>query len=231
MICGVTKREAGGEDRSLEAFQDLRVKLVVREARAAGFVTRAVPDGDTEYLDIFARDSAAADAGGEARAFAKLANRLRSCGLGHLTYEVDSDDEQEDLLAELSAEAAPPEWSIPVRGDGFARELDEEERSEIEALRAGTETGAGPAPSGAPVSGVEGAADADGGRARIFVGVPDAGSLGDAPRVAPLLTVFRVGYPMELDEEDADGRRVARIEDEGDLAAWAGRNFGDWDIR
>lgn len=134
MICGVTRREIGGEDRSLEAYQDFRLKLIVREARGAGFVTRTLPDGDTEYLDIFAREATTAADGGEARAFARLANRLRSCGLGHLTYEVDSEDEQEDLLAELSAEVAPLEWTIPVRGDGFARELSEAERREVGAL-------------------------------------------------------------------------------------------------
>lgn len=142
MICGLAKREVGGEDRSLGAFQDFRLKLIVREAREAGFATRTVPDGDTEYLEIYAREAAAEAAGGEARAFAKLANRLRSCGLGNLSYEVDSEDEQEDVLAEIEAEVAPPEWSIPVRGDGFARELSAGDRREIDALRASSGKGA-----------------------------------------------------------------------------------------
>lgn len=139
MICGYAKREVGGVDPSLETFGDFRLKLIGGEARATGFVARQVPDGDTETLEVYAGEGIRG-AGEEAPAFARLSVRLRSCGLGTLSYEADSEDERAALGAELESWASAGN-AVELRGEGFARELSEEERREIWALRASAAKG------------------------------------------------------------------------------------------
>lgn len=139
MICGYAKRDVGGEDAALEAFGDLRMKLMEREARARGFVPRRVCDRDAETLEVYS--AAGSDSGEEAASWAGLARRLRSCDLGALSFEVDAPEESAALEAEgvhspWNKGVAPLAVSVELRGGGFAHEPTEDDRREIEALRA-----------------------------------------------------------------------------------------------